>query len=555
MPLLVWLSAPIMSRVSLAADAIVPGIESRYAEAQPPRTPGLPADEALVAAGARIGTVVVDPRAIFDTSVDADDTALFRLANRLHIRTRSSTALELLLFRSGETYDPRLLAESERILRETRYLRDATIRPTAYQDGRVDVEVCTQDVWTLNPGVSFGRQGGQNTSGFEIEELNLLGMGTQLGIGHRSGVDRDSTTVYYRDRHLARSWWALDIQNSDNSDGVTRVVSLDRPFYALDTRWAAGGSVREDQRIDSLYDGGVSITSFATEERVASVYGGWSTGLRAGWVRRWRVGWSLDEHRFAAVVDPVSTTFLPPGRRLVYPWMSFELLQDRFRTLRNRDQIERTEDFELGWRINGLFGYAARTLGSDRNAAIMGLSLANGQEIGSRQLLLWSISAGGRLETGALRNALASAKLDYSYRQSAHRLFVTTLAVDAGRNLDADTQLLLGGDTGLRAFPLRYQSGTGRWALTAEQRWYTNWYPFRLFNVGAAAFFDIGRTFGDGRLTSAHHPLLSDIGIGLRLGANRSALGNVVHIDVSRPLGGPAAGRNWQLGIETKRSF
>ncbi len=67
-----------------------------------------------------------------------------------------------------------LLEESERILRGTRYLQDASIRPVAWHDGVVDVEVDTHDVWTLNPDVSFGRKGGKNSTGFGIEELNLL---------------------------------------------------------------------------------------------------------------------------------------------------------------------------------------------------------------------------------------------------------------------------------------------------------------------------------------------------------------------------------------------
>ena len=58
----------------------------------------------------------------------------------------------------------------------------------AYRDGVVDVEVVTQDTWTLKPEVSFGRQGGQNRSSFGIEERNLFGTGAQLGLGYRSDV-------------------------------------------------------------------------------------------------------------------------------------------------------------------------------------------------------------------------------------------------------------------------------------------------------------------------------------------------------------------------------
>jgi hypothetical protein len=66
-------------------------------------------------------------------------------------------------------------------------------------------------------------------------------------------------------------------------------------------------------------------------------------------------------------------------------------------------------------------------------------------------------------------------------------------SADAGSHLDLDHQILLGGDNGPRGYPLRCQGGEERRRVTAEQRFFTNWYPFRLFNDGAAAFADVGR--------------------------------------------------------------
>jgi len=132
---------------------------------------------------------------------------------------------------------------------------------------------------------------------------------------------------------------------------------------------------------------------------------------------------------------------------------------------------------------------------------------------------------------------------------------VLDLSATAGSNLDADQQILLGGDNGLRGYPLRYQSGEGRWLFTAEQRWFTNWYPFQLFNVGAAVFYDMGATWGRDPLGTPSQGLLRDIGFGLRLGSARSALGNVLHIDVAYPLDGDESVKKVQFLIETKKSF
>jgi hemolysin activation/secretion protein len=128
-------------------------------------------------------------------------------------------------------------------------------------------------------------------------------------------------------------------------------------------------------------------------------------------------------------------------------------------------------------------------------------------------------------------------------------------AAAAGAALDADQQILLGGDNGLRGYPLRYQSGRGRWLFTAEQRLFSDWYPFQLFNVGGAVFYDMGSTWGRGPLGAPSQGLLRDVGFGLRLGNSRSARGNVVHLDVAWPLDGDRDARQVQYLIETRMSF
>ena len=194
-----------------------------------------------------------------------------------------------------------LLDESARILRDTRYLRDALIRPVAYHDGVVDIEVTTQDVWTFNPGISFGRKGGENSSGVELEELNFLGTGTQLGVGFKSDVDRDSKFVHYRDRQLGSSWWDCRTTYSDNSDGRLAEFSLEHPFYALGSRWAGGVSLLDDQRTDSRYDLGEIVDQYATHEKRATIYWGPPAGCVDGWARRCPVGLTYDDHAFGAV--------------------------------------------------------------------------------------------------------------------------------------------------------------------------------------------------------------------------------------------------------------
>lgn len=517
--------------------------------------PDLPPDALLESQHAVIGEVVVDNQNIFDPDTPGERTKLFRLANKLHIRSRPQVIANQLLFKPGDPYSRHVLDESERILRSARYLYDASIQPTRYHDGVVDIVVTTKDVWTLNPGASFGRKGGKNTSGFELEELNLLGTGISLSAAHKSGVDRNENTFEIRDRHLLGTWASLSARYSDNSDGKLHELQLDHPFYSLNTNNAWGFDVLDDERVDSLYDKGEIVDQFTSKQKFAETYYGWSKGLREGWVSRWSVGATLDEHRFSPSPLWTGSTVLPQDRRFIYPWVQYDLIQDDFTKLTNHDQIGRTEDFHLGTQLRTRIGWADPTFGSDQSALIFETEASRGLAVSSNKTLVLNAGVNGRLESGELRNTALDAAVRYYVEQSERRLFFANVATSVGRHLDLDQPVMVGGDNGLRGYPLRYQSGSSRAVLTLEQRYFTDWYPFHMFRVGAAVFFDAGRTWGDTTLNGSNVGLLRDIGFGLRFGNSRSGLGNVIHADVAFPLDGEASLKDMQFLIETRERF
>src|SRR5205085_6052649 len=125
----------------------------------------------------------------------------------------------------------------------------------------------------------------------------------------------------------------------------------------------------------------------------------------------------------------------------------------------------------------------------------------------------------------------------YFAPENPYAAFYASLSADRlGAGAQAPDQLLLGGDTGLRGYPLRYQSGDRRALVTIEQRVYTDWYPFRLARVGAAVFYDRGRAWGGVNQNTVNGSWLSDAGVGLRVALDRAAFGNVLHADVAVPM-------------------
>ncbi len=129
------------------------------------------------------------------------------------------------------------------------------------------------------------------------------------------------------------------------------------------------------------------------------------------------------------------------------------------------------------------------------------------------------------------------------------------LTLARGAALDLDHYYSLGGDSGLRGYPLRYQLGSGFTLLKLEERLYTGYSLWRLFDIGAAAFFDAGRVHGANPLGAPDLGWLKDVGIGLRLGNSRSSLGAVIHIDLATPLDRRDGVRALQWLVSTEATF
>ena len=515
----------------------------------------IPPPEELEGRGAVIGEIRIVVGDVFDTSIEGETAWLYRTANKLHIQTRESVIRGQLLFKPGEPYRHRVVLETERLLRANDYLYDAAIVPVAFDGEVVDLEVRTRDVWTLNPGFSFSRKGGENTLGAQIEEDNLLGTGRALDFEWSSDVDRESLAVSYFDPHFLHSFTRFGVSYEDADDGSTKLLQLDRPFYALDVRHAGGVLFLDSERNDPRYVLGDEVGEFQHREEFYELYGGRSRGLQGRWVRRWTYGFTYERDQFE--LDPTQPPGgpLPPDRELVYPWLGFDLVEDRYEERVNLDQILRTEDVLVGLRASIKLGYSTEALGADRDAVIASAYVQDGADLRPGQTVIGSASASGRLEDGQLVNGLLSAQGRFYWATSKYSKFYAAVSGAAAEQLDQELQLTLGGDNGLRGYPLRYQAGTSRALLTLEQRYYTKWYPFHLFHVGAAAFFDMGRTWGTDVTGAGSAGLLKDIGIGLRLGSSRSSFGNVLHIDLAFPLDGGDDIDSVQLLVTTKGSF
>ena len=551
-----WLALTVLT-AAIAAPALAAKLTDReHTQIAEPRPADVPDDEVMEAAGAVVGNIDIDVRNIFDLSDPREASDLFVLADKLHLRTKRASIRAQLLFASGDRYSARKLAETERSLRRLNYVYDAHIVPVRYAGGRVDVRVTTKDVWTLSPGISFGRAGGSNATSFNLQDSNFLGWGKTIQIARSSSVDRTSNKLAWADPNVMGSHWTSAAEYDDSSDGTTRSLKIAQPFYSLDTPWSVKASGIGFDRTVSRYNRGNIVDQFNSDETSYELSGGISSGLVDGWTRRLMFGMKYDRNLFLpAPLTSTPARNLPPERTLSYPFVGFDVLQDNYKKVGDQNQIGRTEDVYFGTEITASVGLSNGVLGADRNALMLAATIIKGYELPFQQQLFLSGDVTSRIEAGRARNLIADAGAKYYWRWREDCLLYAALSATVTDSLDPDAQLLLGGDNGLRGYPLRYESGTSRAVLTLEQRFFTDWYPFRLTRIGAAVFGDVGRTWGSGVIGNSDPGTLRDVGFGLRFGNTRTGLGNVVHVDVAFPLSDIAGIQRVQFLVQTFSTF
>lgn len=504
----------------------------------------------------RIGAIRLARQNIFNENKPGERTRLYRLANRLHTRTRPAVIYSQLLVAVGDVFQERLIRESERNLRRLNFLREPTFSAACYhaQRNEIDLVLETRDVWSFAPLAEFSRKGGENVRKIGIEDSNFLGLGKTLELNYASDRERDSTRVLYHDPNIGYTRRQVDLSISSSSDGHAYGLSWQLPFYALDARrsWLVSLQRSDLERSRAVF--GEVIDRYRADEADLRLEWGKSSGLVDGWSHRWIFGLAYERAQFDAI-PAESALALPKERRYSYPFVRFEGIQDQFRTTSNQDQIGRTEDQAFGLHYSVELGQSASALGSAQSATLLQLKLSKGFQLSARQQLFVDTQASTRWQDGTSNNQLVSAMGRYYFRQSDRTSFFVALSGDFGQRLDLDHELVLGGETGLRAYPFEYQRGSKRTLLTLEQRLFTHWQPLRLFQLGAAAFVDIGKASGESTVPESRLGTLKSVGIGLRLGSLRSSRSNTLHIDLAYPIDARPEDRDIAFIVETRRSF
>ncbi len=540
-------------------DCVASEIQPESIDLDQPRGQLARQSDLVIPEGARIGRIRVVRRPMFDVSDPEQDNVLYRTLNALNIPTWESALRAQLVFEEGDVYQPGLIAESERVIRQSEYLTAAWVGVTHVCGNEVEVSVLVRDTWTLLPTVGASRSGGESTTNTGLSDPNFLGSGKSVGVSYTRDPDRTETSVYFDDPNVLGSHWQSGFSYDRRSDGRGRSVYLERPFYSEQADWRFGLSGVDDVREESRFVGAEDIADYRRSREFASVDVGWRLAERNDRQLRLLAGYRYDALEFERLPDEPGLDVLPTDRTLSYPWIGFDYRENRFREMTNLTQLQRVEDVRDGFVWRTELGYSSPGLGATEDRAVLNMEFQDALLATESNYASYGVSQSGtwRFDENRVENLVGTLSVEYFHGGSVRwNSWYTNLSFTAAHNLTVDQQLLIGGDNGLRGYPSEYQQGNRRALWTLERRYFPDWHPFKLFRLGGVLFTDVGRAwFNDGRNNGPDEGVLKDVGFGLRLASSRIEVQRMLHLDFAFPLDGDDSIDDMQVLLRGRTHF
>lgn len=550
------------------------------ARAQQHHADGAPPGQVIVPAATcphgSIASITIANHSIFDADNPDHPGALrlvYRVANAIHPRTRASVIRRDLLFRQGDCYDPTLVAESERLLRDNQFLASARIIHHEREDGDHDLVVETRDEWSARLDIRASLNDGLQFNGASLRESNFLGTGQTIELFY---LDYDANRDYgmgFHTHQLAGSRWHLGTALGNTRVGPLAYQTLAYPFREETGRWAAREEYRQDHRyFDFLIDEGgterhlllptrTRAFDLAAIHRFGRPGSHFTLGAAVTYTDISFPG-GTDAVEFIHGDDfddpqPADSLWLRPLLRQARPQRSLRTLlllgQRRIAWTKRQgfDTLRGEQDIRLGTELGLALG---RSLTAEHTPHHLFTALDLYAGHGTESLLLT-----GRLRGDARRylnqeseprwNDIFAETEFLAYwkpRPAGRQTLVLRATATGGWQTRSPFQLILGGDLGVRGYPRERFPGGRRLVFSLEDR-ITFDGPFRdLMDLGATAFLDVGRIWPGDAPYGIDSGWRASAGIGLR-NALPSGGRRTYRIDLALPIQRGAGWRDLRL--------
>ncbi len=508
-----------------------PGLRVGVADTSGAR-PGTGPGEALD--GLRISGIDLRPLNIYDPIPPGRLAVLYRLADRMHIRTREHTLESQLLFGRGDRWSAARGREQGRNLRSLDFLTPVSITPRRSGDS-VRVEVVTRDLWTTSPEFNFESSGGNKYGAVAFTEKNLLGFGKSLSFSLRHDPVGQSRALSYYDPNVGGSRTGLSLVGERGGGGGASHLMLGVPFWALAAPRTYGVSYDHATSTPVIYSTGSEVANF--DQRIDDARMWWGHGsYRDSIVRRYTYSIHVRDRLLgplhATTARPIPPEFIGGTDRLRLNRFETEARwwRPQYQERVGVDQMGVIEDFDLGTSVTLDAGIAPGVFGGDAEGYV-GAAVAQGVNTGLG--FGWAEGSVHSRMRNTPRELVERIDAHWVHQSLGRQTLVLAAHGIAGFQMDRDFQVVVGGLNGLRAYAVQATEGRRLWRLNAEDRWRFGDLFGGLFTTGAVVFTDAARAWGPG---AGGSPWFVDSGFGLRFTAPQWTLGRVVRLDLAWPV-------------------
>lgn len=553
-------ASPLGALVGLAALALTPAVRaaepgSGVAAVDSVRAGAASApapDSTAILEGLPIGRVGIVTKDIFDPAPGDPLGGFYQLANLLHIRTREGTVRRQLLFERGEPWSQTRWEETARVMRRLDFLEPR--RMEAQREGdSVTVAIETRDSWTTSPQLNLERGGGVLYGSIGLTERNLFGFGKSLSFLYHEDPVGISRSISYRDPAVRGSRIQFAYAASSGTAGSTDFLSLTQPFYAQDAPGTFGFMWRRSSSVVSLFEGGAEVAEIPLRHHQTEIWGG------RGWYREGTIVrtvgslFLLDRHLGPSrLEDGAPPDFGGGDEDLQIRRLNWQLSywRPRFVVREDVDRMGRKEDFDLGESAVLTLGYAPEAFGSTASEGYVRADAG----VGGQTRFGFGFAHGNvsmRLRRGPLE-LIRRGEARWVFGIRPGRILVLAAEGEAGTEVERDFQVVVGGLSGLRAYPVQAIAGREVVRLNAEQRSVLVRNAWDLVSMGTAVFYDAARAWGPGAVGTGW---FSSAGLGMRFSAPRSAIGAVIRLDVSWPISPTDGAREAVITFGSSQAF
>lgn len=496
--------------------------------------------------------IEITNHAIFDETLP-DSNFVHSFANWLHINTKSHVVKSLLPFETKGKISNEQLVEAERILNRVPFIRQAKISISggSKTDDSQKLLVDTWDNWSLLPSFSFGRRGGKSKFSVGFKDDNLLGLGIRSGIKYSEDHLRTGYEFEFAIPLKLPQFSQLTTNFTKNSDGNSRYLEFAKPFYHIADTSQYSIDLLDEERTDVISQNGTETWQFRHQTKALNLTFGKLIDSWDDKLIRLSLGLTSQEHRYSEFSSD-SLTIAPADYNYTYPWLAIEFKQNNFKTLTNVKLINHREDINFGWQFNTKFGVDVDNNDqNDSRGVHLDYNISKGFQWQNITTFFNIKGEGYWLENQTNRVKLSSEIELYHQLNDSWSTFYSAQIIGS-KNQRFDNPTALGGDNGVRGYPIQYQHGKRYWSTSVELRLNPHITYYQVVNVSWAAFIDAGRAWGDTVADNVISKRMSSIGIGARLFSSHSSQQNVVHVDLIKPMVPGANVNSWEWRVQVK---